>query len=1220
MFLQIFLFELKYRFRRPATYAYWFILFAITMLVIVYGNGPGSEKALVNSAYNLQAWVAVMTIFGTMLASAIMGVPVYRDIEHGTKDYFFSYPITEKSYLLGRFLGSFVTLLFVFTGIYAGGTLGTLLGPVLNLADNAERYGPIGPNQGQFLWAYLVFALPNLFFLSALFFGLVALTRKVFVTYVGSIVFFMSYLVASALSSDVEKRDLAGLLDPYGYRTFFDAARYWTPFEQNTNLVPLEGILFYNRLIWCGLGLVIFGYVLFRFDFQRFLAVKLGKKEKTEGRKVAPGFSLADLPVAQRVFGGTAYVRHLLSLARLEFSNVVRDPYFGAILFCGALFLFFDGWFGFPTMGTKALPTTYFMLEVKDFNYILFVYIILIFFTGEAVHRDKAVRYDSIADALPVPNWVSYGSKLLGMVGVSFLLVNLPLLMGLLNQLLAGYLEGVNFGMYFADLYLIEWPEYLQLLALTFAVHIFVNSKFTGHIVSIAIWVVLFAFRNFADKDFNLWFYSYTPGYRWSDMNGLGHFGPMLAWFNAYWLSLAAVLLLLAALFWNRGAESNFKTRFTLARQRFSPGIAGALTVFTLLFLGIGAWIFYNTTKLNIYRSPDQARALQAEYEKTYRKYLSSPQPKITAMRVAIDLYPDRRAFDATGVMTMKNKTPLPIDSLQLQVGSSVPNFKIRSLKWGEQELVKIHHDTVHRYFIYRLPKPLLPGDSVQVEIATHAEYRGFPNGGFGREIVANGTFMNASDIFPEIGYSMRGELSSEKYRKKYGLPIRDFDSYARDDERGLRDFLFGNDADWMTFEGTVSTVPDQIAILPGYLKKEWTANDPDGQPRRYFSYKQDELSDLFFSVCSARYAVTKDAVTMPNGEKIAVEIFHDPAHTRNVGRFVAGTKDALTYFSREFRPFQFKQLRILEFPRYAGFAQSFPNTVPYSESFGWVGDFSDPDKTDYAYYVTAHEVAHQWWGHQTMPSATRGANNIAEALAEYSSHMVLHHTYGPDVMQSRLKYALDQYLGGRAYESKAERPLMDNDAGAYIWYGKGTLTFYALQDMIGEKAVNAALREYANATAFRQSAPHTTTDEWYAAIERHTPDSLKYFLSDALQKIALYENRVKKVESKKLGNDRYQVTMTVDTRKLYYDKKGAESSKGTAPDYVEIGIFTDDSKNGQGMTQKTPLLLTKRKLAPGEHKLTFTVKGKPVKAGIDPYNKLIDRVSDDNVMAVEEI
>jgi ABC-type transport system involved in multi-copper enzyme maturation permease subunit len=1216
MFKETFLFELKYRFRRPATYGYWLVLFLIFALAVAYGNSPASEKANVNSPYAIAEFLGFGSIACVLLASAILGVPVYRDIEHGTKDYWFSYPITERGYLLGRFFGSFVTLLFVVSGMHAGLIVGSWLGPVLNLVDNAERYAPF--NLTDYLWPTLILLVPTLFFVGTLFFALVAFTRSVFVTYVGSVIFLIGYLVSSALVRDVEQRHLAGLLDPFGYRTLVNATRYWTPFEQNNRMIPFEGDLVTNRLIFGGLGLLMLLVVLWRFDFQKFLAVKLGRKEKTNGKKTVPAFSLADLPVAQRVFGASAYLRHMLSLARTEFAQIVRDPYFLAILLAGALFLFFDGWFGFPTMGTKSLPTTYYMLEVKDFNYILFVYIILIFFTGETVHRDRAVRFDTIVDALPVPNWVSFGSKLLGLVGVSFVLVNLPLVMGLLNQLFAGYTEGIHLGMYLTDLWLIEWPEYLQLLALTFAVHVLVNSKFVGHIVSIAIWVVLFTLRNVADQDFNLWFYSYAPGYRWSDMNGLGHFGPMLATFHTYWLALGAILLLLAVLFWNRGTETSFRVRLSLARQRFRPAIAAALTVCTLVFVGAGAWIFYNTTKLNIYRSPEAAREFQADYEKQYRRYLAIPQPKITNLQVAIDLYPEERAFEATGVFVMKNRTAVPIDSLHLNVGSSVPNFKIRSLKWAGVELTKIHNDPVHRYFIYRLPKALQPGDSVTVEMKTHAGYRGFPNSGFGREIVANGTFMNAGDLFPELGYSARRELTSEKYRKKYDLPVREFDSFERTDPRGYSNFLFGDDADWMTFAGTVSTVPDQTAILPGYLTKTWTGTGRDGKPRRYISYRQDEVSDLFFSVCSARYARSKDEVTLPDGKRVAVEIFHDPAHTRNVGRFTAGVKDALVYFSREFTPFQFRQLRILEFPRYDSFAQSFPNTVPYSESFGWVADFSDPDKTDYAYYVTAHEVAHQWWGHQVMPSATRGANNIAEALAEYSSHMVLHHSYGPDVMSNRLKYALDQYLGGRSRESKAERPLMDNDAGAYIWYGKGTLTFYALQDLIGEKAVNAALRDYAKATAFRQNAPYTTTDEWYASLQRHTPDSLKYLLDDCLKKIALYENRAKKAEAKKLDGDRYEVKLTVDTKKLYYDKRGAESGKGSTPDYVEVGIFTEDSKNKLGMKQKTPLLLTKRKLAPGEHVLTFTVKGKPLKAGIDPYNKLIDRVSDDNLIDVE--
>ena len=129
-----------------------------------------------------------------------------------------------------------------------------------------------------------------------------------------------------------------------------------------------------------------------------------------------------------------------------------------------------------------------------------------------------------------------------------------------------------------------------------------------------------------------------------------------------------------------------------------------------------------------------------------------------------------------------------------------------------------------------------------------------------------------------------------------------------------------------------------------------------------------------------------------------------------------------MDYFTKHFGPYQYRQMRILEFPRYASFAQSFPNTVPFAESFGWVGDFSDPNDLDYVYTVTSHEVAHQWWGHQVTPSVTRGSNQISESMAEYSSLMVMKKEYGVDAMQKFLKEELDRYLRGRANESKFEK------------------------------------------------------------------------------------------------------------------------------------------------------------------------------------------------------
>ena len=243
-----------------------------------------------------------------------------------------------------------------------------------------------------------------------------------------------------------------------------------------------------------------------------------------------------------------------------------------------------------------------------------------------------------------------------------------------------------------------------------------------------------------------------------------------------------------------------------------------------------------------------------------------------------------------------------------------------------------------------------------------------------------------------------------------------------------------------------LSTEPDQIAVAPGYIQKEWEENG-----RKYYHYKMDVKW-----ICSLIFPQHVMPSSGINGreqmvEEVNIEIFHHPTHTYNLDRYVSSVKASLNYFAKNFSPYQYKQIRVLEFPRYAGFAQSFPNTVPYTESFGWVADYSDPEDTDYTFYVTAHEVAHQWWGHQVTPSYTRGANQISESMAEYSALMVLQHEYGKDCMQNRLKYSLDRYLRGRAGEDKFEETLLENDSRAYVWYDKGSLVLYALQDLIGE-------------------------------------------------------------------------------------------------------------------------------------------------------------------------
>jgi hypothetical protein len=1208
MFLSIFFFELKYRLKRPATWAYFGILFLFAFVSSIYGNSPASEKVFVNSPTAIANFLLILSIFEMLIASAVMGVPIYRDIEYQTKDYFFAYPIKEKSYFLGRYLGSFLVLTFISFGVVVGMWLGGPLGVATEEVE-PERYGPFAI--GNYLYPMLVITLPNLFFTGTIFFSLVAKTRKILSTYVASVLLFVGYLLALTLAQDLDNKNLVDIVDPFAFSTVNNTIKYWTPYEQNNLLIPLTGNFLWNRILWVGVSLVIFLLTYFYFSFSNLLNLQSGKTKKLDEVGKSVGKSLAELPVVEKIYSQSIYLKKMLRLGVLEFSNITKDFYFIAILLAGVLFLFIDGWFGDVVFGTPSLPLTYYMLEVKDFNYIIFVFIIIIFYTGEVVHRDKAVRYSNIADALPIPNWVVYGSKFLSLVLISIVLVNLVLVCGVINQTIKGYFN-YEFNLYFTDLYLIELPEYLQLVMLAFIIHILVNNKFMGHVISIGVWVALFGLRNFAELDYNLFFYSYAPNYRISDMNGFGHFLTSLSWFNLYWLSLGTIFILIGNLFWNRGSESGFMARVRLMKERFTGVTASLLTIFTIIWIGSGIYIYYNVSVLNRYTTQKQSIKVGVDFEKKYKKYEFAPQPKVTDVKVNIDLYPNERYTKAAGKFVIVNKTESPIDSLIINIGSPIPHTVIEKIQVDGKDLKMVFEDKVNKFFIYLLPKTMQVGDTSNMEVIMDARYKGFTNSGFGRQIVYNGTFFDLS-IFPSFGYP-GDPISSDKERKKNGLPKKNYTLPPQNDPRGLRTLLFNDDADYVTFEATVSTNKDQLAVAPGYLDKQWEENG-----RQYYHYKMEGDMDLFFNISSAKYAVKKDVWKGPAGESVNIEIFHHPSHTYNLDRYINSVKASLDYFNANFSPYQYRQMRVLEFPRYAGFAQSFPNTVPYTESFGWVADFSDPNKTDYAYYVTAHEVAHQWWGHQVTPSSTRGANQISESMAEYSALMVLKKEYGEDVMQNRLKYSLDRYLRGRSSESKFEETLLNNDSRAYVWYDKGSLVLYTLQDYIGEKQLNSGFRKFLDTAAFREKPPFATSNEWYSYIKAATPDSMQYFLSDSFEKIALYENRITNATYKKQKDGKFLVNLTLQTKKIYYDSLGKELNHGEGKDLIEIGIFAEDGKNKKGMTQKMPLYLKKHWLAPGEHKMEFVVNSKPTKAGVDPYNKLIDRIPDDNTKKVEE-
>ena len=187
----------------------------------------------------------------------------------------------------------------------------------------------------------------------------------------------------------------------------------------------------------------------------------------------------------------------LKTLAGIEVKNIIKDVYFRSILLGGLIFLILDFWIGITLYSVPNMPSTSFLMQYKTFDYNLFVFIIIVFFTGESLHRDKSTGYSVINDTFPVRDWVIIASKFIGIAAICLALTTLPIFVGIIVQTLKGYFN-YDLGVYLTDSYLISLPDYLQMVMLVFAVHLVANNKFAGHAAAIGIWLVMlitFIFR-----------------------------------------------------------------------------------------------------------------------------------------------------------------------------------------------------------------------------------------------------------------------------------------------------------------------------------------------------------------------------------------------------------------------------------------------------------------------------------------------------------------------------------------------------------------------------------------------------------------------------------------------------------------------------------------------------------------------------------------------------
>lgn len=1187
MFKHFFLSELRYTLRQPMVYLFFLIVFLLVFAAnasdnVTIGGAIGNVHR--NAPHIITTFTAVMCIFGLLFAAAFFNNAALRDHKYNFQEILYTKPIDRFGYFFGRFTAALLMATFPLLGVFCGVSLGTQISPVMGWIE-PDRFGPI--HLSTFVSNYFLFVLPNMLFAGSIIYTLAHQFKSTMTSFVGALLIIVIYLVTGQLLSDIDNETIGAMLDTFAIGAYNVTAKYYTPLEKNTLNPSFSGLLMYNRLIWITVSLVILAIAYIRFSFaERKTKPKKIKKATEEKIEV---IKRPELTVVQE-----SLFQQFKSFFWINFKNIYKHVTFRILLAFSTILLLADLISGFEYYGLQSYPLTYRMADAID-GTTLFVMIILVFFSGELIWRDREAHINEVIDATPHASLISLFAKTLSLFSLTLILHAFFVGLAILYQLLKGYFQ-IELSTYFWDFIYNSFPLYLATAMIVMAVQVMVNNKYIGYVISIIIIVGLDIILAIADIQSNMVRFMASPYLIYSDMNGFGPSNLGVFWFNTYWVLGSLFVLVLSGLFWARGTLNSLRDRLRNRWTKIAKSYKIGLLSTGLVWIAVASYVYYNTQVLYTYKSQEESELLAVDYEEKYKRYKGAPHPKVIAANYTIDIYPNEKRRSSVAHLQLINPYDQPIDTLLINASKSYYNEVI-----DFSNAKRVKKDDKHKVHFYVFDPPFVKGDTLEATITQDFHRKGFSNGSASTSIVRNGTFFNNFSILPSIGYDSGKILSNRNKRRKYKLPPKDR-MPALEEACGpncAKNYLTDGYSDFIDVETVISTSKDQIAIAPGSLIEEWTQND-----RNYYRYRVDHPSQNFYSFISADYTIAKR-----DWNGVAIEIYHDAKHGVNIERMLDAVERSLEYYTKNFGPYTQKQCRIIEFPRFSTFAQAFPGTMPYSEAFGFVIDLEDEEQNNIIDAVIAHEMAHQWWAHQVVGANMQGGTMMSESFSEYSALMTMKKTAKtPMKMREFLKYNHDRYLRGRAVELEKELPLYKVENQSYIHYGKGSIVLYALQDYIGEDKVNAAMRSFLE--EYKYTTPYPTSLNFLEHLDPQVPDSLKYLIDDWFKEITLYDNRLLSATARALEDGKYAIDLEIEARKIKADSLGNEQ-QAALNEWIDVGVFADADEEILMHQQRVKFTDTKSVV-------TLTVDSLPAKAAIDPRHILIDRVFSDNTKTVK--
>lgn len=422
MFTQLFKFEWRYHSKQLSFYIFSIIFFLLGFYMSSGGRLGASELVKTNAPYQISFFIGVFSLASVFATMFYCIHAIIRDRQYHIEDIIHSTSVKKYHFYWSRFSGTFLVSLLVYTLTLVGFALGTIF------SVNSDDLLPFEFYNYFYIWSTMV--LPNLFILTALLFSFAALSRKALTVYIGAVLIYALYwgcsiflnspMLAQAVPPSPENMVIAAIADPFGLSAFFEQTMYWTPFEKNSKLVSFSGVFLWNRVIWITFSILLLGitYRLFSFrkGIQKIKKVKVLSNEPIQKKTYAPVLTFAKTKKAQ--FSG------FVSLTKLELSNIFKSLPFIAVLMMWIFIViteFYSRIYEGGAYNDSLYPVTYLLIELMSEPLPIMGLILVIFYSGELVWKERDLNFNGITDVTPASNSIFFFSKYIALLSLPML-------------------------------------------------------------------------------------------------------------------------------------------------------------------------------------------------------------------------------------------------------------------------------------------------------------------------------------------------------------------------------------------------------------------------------------------------------------------------------------------------------------------------------------------------------------------------------------------------------------------------------------------------------------------------------------------------------------------------------------------------------------------------------------------------------------------------------